>query len=252
MLNALTTLMPPISHASETVHTDRIRTPYRSGGGFERLISGPGGLIADAPVGGLAGLIFRRCSPRRLKNYVLNLGGIAAISGIAFSAWQNWNTLADQSATGDQGSSPDAVAVPSQPASPPLLLGTNFLPASEHAQQKLARTLVRAIISAAKAGGSLSPVEQHKTYKALKAMRLPQLHKDFLIEELVAPKNMRTLVDAATSPEVAATMYLASILIIQGDTMAEKDYLNLLAARLRLAPDLVAHLHASADAATIA
>ena len=251
MFNAPATLMPPFAKASVTVQKGRFNTPTRPSAGFERLISGPGGLIADAPDGGLAGLFFRRASPRRLRSYVLRLGGVAVISSIAFSAWQNWNAGAEKEAATDRtGHSPDAIAVPSQPASPPLLLGTNFLPASETAQQTLARTLVRALISAAKAGGAFSPSEQLNTFKALKAMQLPRQHADFLIGELTAPANMRALVDAASSPEVAATIYMASALVIQGTTLAEKDYLGLLAARLRLAPDLVAHLHASAEAAT--
>lgn len=252
MFDAPVTLMPSIKLASDSVHNGRPHTLYRPAG-FERLISGPGGLIADAPVGGLAGLFFRRSTPRRLKKYALSLGGIAVISGIAFSAWQRWNDpITSASAANGTKHSPDAVAVPSQPASPPLLLGTNFLPVAEQAQQVLARTLVKAIISAAQAGGAFSAAEQLKTFRDLKGMRLPQRHKDFLIEEMATPTSMRQLVDAATSPEVAATIYMASILVIRGHSLAEKDYLGLLAARLRLAPDLVAHLHASADAATAA
>ena len=132
------------------------------------------------------------------------------------------------------------------------MLGTNFLPVAEASQQALAYTLVKAIISAAKAGGTLSTADQSEAASGLKAMRLPEIHKKFLVEELSKPANMQALVDAATSPEVAATIYMASILVIRRTTMAERDYLGLLAARLRLAPDLVAHLHASADAATAA
>lgn len=256
MFDAPATLMTPSSLASEPVHNDRPRTPYRSGGGYERLISGPGGLVSGTCAGGLAGLIFRKRPPRRLKSHALNLGGIAVISGLAFSAWQKWNAPAS-AFDGETGlraveeHSPDAVPVPSQPASPPRLLGTNFLPVAEASQQALAHTLVKAIISAAKAGGTLSATEQTEAASGLKAMRLPSLHKKFLVEELAKPANMQPLVDAATNPETAATIYMASILVIHGDTMAERDYLGLLAARLRLAPDLVAHLHASADAATV-
>lgn len=256
MFDAPATLMTPSSLASEPVHNDRPRTPYRSGGSYERLISGPGGFVSGTCSGGLAGLIFRKRPPRRLKSHALNLGGIAVISGLAFSAWQKWNApSADYAGAFGRVTveehSPDAVAVPSQPASTPRLLGTNFLPAAEASQQALAHTLVKAIISAAKAGGTLSRTDQSKAATGLQAMRLPQFHKDFLVEELAKPANMQALVDAASGPEVAATIYMASILVIHGDTMAERDYLGLLAARLRLAPDLVAHLHASADAATV-
>lgn len=256
MFDAPATLMTPSSLASEPVHNDRPRTPYRSGGGFERLISGPGGLVTGSCSGGLAGLILKKCAPRRLKSHALNLGGIAVISGLAFSAWQKWNApnTAYDGENGPitvEGHSPSADAVPSQPAYTPRLLGTNFLPTAEASQQALAYTLVKAIISAAKAGGTLSTAEQSSTASGLEALRLPQIHKDFLLEELAKPANMQPLIDAATSPEVAATIYMASIMVIRRTTMAERDYLGLLAARLRLAPDLVAHLHASADAATV-
>lgn len=252
MFDASATLMTPSSLASEPVHNDRPRTPYRSGGGFERLISGPGGFVSGTSVGDLAGLFFRRSKPRKLNKHALNLGGIAVISGLAYTAWQKWNApLNVEAANGNRVHSPDADPVPSQPASPPRLLGTNFLPASETAQQVLAYTIVKAIISASKAGGTLSAAEQNAAEDRLQAMRLPEVHKEFLIEELSKPTNIQALVRAATGPEVAATIYMASILIVRGDTLAEKDYQRLLAAHLRLAPDLVAHLHASADAATV-
>ena len=53
---------------------------------------------------------------------------------------------------------------------------------------------------------------------------------------------------AARDPIVAAQVYAASLLAIQVDTPAERDYLRGLAQRLGLAPDVVGQLHAALGA----
>ena len=59
---------------------------------------------------------------------------------------------------------------------------------------------------------------------------------------------MDAIIASATSPEIAAEIYVASLLAVDVDTVAEKSYLAMLAARLNLAPELVAEMHRQVEA----
>ena len=64
------------------------------------------------------------------------------------------------------------------------------------------------------------------------------------------PDVSRLAIESAGSPEVAAEIYVASLLAIDVDTAAEKSYLAMLAARLNLAPELVTELHRQVEVQT--
>ena len=70
----------------------------------------------------------------------------------------------------------------------------------------------------------------------------------FIEQELEKPLDIGAIADRAKSPEQGAEIYAASLLAIDPSGAAEQAYLALLAARLKLDPGLVEHLHASADA----
>jgi uncharacterized membrane protein YebE (DUF533 family) len=64
------------------------------------------------------------------------------------------------------------------------------------------------------------------------------------------PVDMGAIVNSATSPEIAAEIYIASLMGIDVDTAAEKSYLAMLAARLNLPQELVTELHRQVEAQT--
>jgi uncharacterized membrane protein YebE (DUF533 family) len=64
------------------------------------------------------------------------------------------------------------------------------------------------------------------------------------------PVDMDAIVNSATSPEVAAEIYVASLLAIDVDTADEKSYLAMLAARLKLPPKLVTELNRQVETQT--
>ena len=66
--------------------------------------------------------------------------------------------------------------------------------------------------------------------------------------ELDAPLDAGRIASLARSQEEATEIYAASLLTVDPDGAAEKGYLAMLAARLNLPADLVAHLHARAAA----
>jgi len=63
--------------------------------------------------------------------------------------------------------------------------------------------------------------------------------------------NIDSLVEAATSKDHAVEIYLASLMTIDVDTLAEKAYLSMLAARLSLEQELVNQIHRTVEQLTI-
>ncbi|MFN0192308.1 MAG: DUF533 domain-containing protein, partial [Aestuariivirga sp.] len=69
----------------------------------------------------------------------------------------------------------------------------------------------------------------------------------FVMDELRKPLDIEKVVAAATSPELAVEIYAASFLAIDPDDPAEQAYLAMLAARLKLAPDLKTRIEAESQ-----
>jgi uncharacterized membrane protein YebE (DUF533 family) len=132
----------------------------------------------------------------------------------------------------------------------PAPSGTPFNPSTESGQQNLARHLLRAMIAAAKADGHVDPQEQARIFAEMDKLPLSSEDKAFVMDELRAKLDVDAVAAAAATPEEAAEIYTASLLAIDIDNAAERGYLAMLAARLKLDDALVAHLQQSVAAAT--
>ena len=132
----------------------------------------------------------------------------------------------------------------------PAPSGTPFNPSTESGQQTLARHLLRAMIAAAKADGHVDAQEQARIFAEMDKLPLGADDKVFVMDELRAKLDVDAVAGAAATPEEAAEIYMASLLAIDVDNAAERGYLAMLAARLRLDDALVAHLHGSVASAT--
>jgi uncharacterized membrane protein YebE (DUF533 family) len=206
---------------------------------------GPGGVSPDllkgAAMGGIAGLLLGSKSGRKLTKSAVKLGGIAALGGLAWRAYKDWQ------ATRQPGGEP-RVVTPSPPAELARQAdGTVFLPAQKSARDSLALTLMRAMIAAAKADGHLDADEQQRIFAKIDEFDLDSDDKAFLIDELRASLDIDAVVRSATSPESAAEIYTVSRLAIDPDHAAEKAYLAMLASRLALPEDLVARIDAEVE-----
>lgn len=103
--------------------------------------------------------------------------------------------------------------------------------------------VLRAMISAAKADGKVDEAEVQRFVGKIDDDGVSAEEKQFLVEELRKPLDMRALVADVNSPALAAEIYAASLLAIELDTPAEADYLRSLAAELGLDDETVAQLH---------
>ena len=198
--------------------------------------SGAAGGFAGGLAGGLASSLVTTKSGRKMGKKALKMGGIAAVGALAYAAYQRYSA---------GGNAPGAGTTPapdSHLAPPPE--GSAFIPASNDSagMEKLGFTLVRAMIAAARSDGRLDAHESQTIYQRIESLGLSPEDQNVLVAEMGRPVDVDAIVASATSPEIAAEIYVASLLAVDVDTAAEKSYLAMLAARLNLAPELVSEL----------
>lgn len=112
-------------------------------------------------------------------------------------------------------------------------------PTDEARIQQQALVLIRAMINAAKADGQIDAQEQQNIVS--KIADLGPQEVDFLRQEMEKPLNMDFLRDA--NSDMASNIYLMSLMAINLDTAAEKQYMQQLAQNLGLNAQSVNDLH---------
>ncbi len=175
-----------------------------------------------------AGMLLSGGGLGKLAGNVAKLGAVAAVGGLAYNAWQNYQR--NQAGT---------------PASTPQ---DAFIPAADdaHGQEELGKTLVRAMIAATKADGRIDADEREAIFAKLETMSLSAEEKAWVFDELSSPLDIDAVAARADTPEHAAEIYAASLVAISADTATERSYLDALAGKLKLAPALIAEIHKAA------
>jgi len=195
-----------------------------------------GGLAGGLAGGLLAGLLGTK-GGRNMAGNALTYGGLAALGGLAYKAWQNYQQ-------GARPSTADATITPPAPE-------TGFLPPADDAaaQSALGLLLLRAMISAAKADGQIDTAENQRIFDEINRLTLSPQAKAQLLEEYSRPSSVDAVVASVATPQQASEVYAASALIIGDATPAEQRYLDELGQRLRLDPALTQQLRALVDQA---
>ena len=196
---------------------------------------GQSNLTKGAIAGGLLAVLMSG-NARRLVGTGVEVGGAALIGGLALQAFSNWQA------------GKTAQAAPVQPGLPialPMANGTAFLPSDPAAAENLATKMLQAMVAATKADGVVTAQERAAIDAQLANLGFGPEAQAMIATELAAPLDPDRIAALASSPEEAAGLYTASLLVVNRNGAAEKGYLALLAARLNLDAGLVAHLEAS-------
>ncbi len=198
--------------------------------------SGAAGGFVGGLAGGLASNLITTKSGRKMGKKALKMGGIAAVGALAYAAYQRYTSSSTMPTA-------ETVQGPSSDLAPPPE-GSAFLPARNDSagMEQLGLTLVRAMIAAARSDGRLDAQESQTIFQRIETLGLSPDDQALLVAEMGQPVDVDAIVASATSPEIAAEIYVASLLAVDVDTVAEKSYLAMLAARLNLAPELVSEL----------
>ena len=188
------------------------------------LLSNP---AASGLAGAIAGGLLTSRGGRKLGKKIVEVGGMAALAGLAYQAWQAHQR--------SNGTSEPSVS---------QLREAGFLPDARQAAagDDLGMALFRAMLGAARSDGRLDPVERRALFAQIEKLELSEVERAELLAQLEAPVSLDDVVAAATSPQRAIEIYEASRLAIEPDSRAERGYLALLAARLDLEDELVARI----------
>ncbi len=183
-----------------------------TGGGLGGLLGGLGGMLGggSSSAGRAGGM-----------NYAA-LASLGMAAYQAYQAWQRQQASAPQQSfqTVDQLEGPAAEA-------------------HSHA-------VLRALIAAAKADGRIDEKEQQMISTELgRHTDDPQLQQ-WLDAEVAKPLDAADFAEFAGDPAVAAEVYLASVLLVDDQQDAERNYLDDLAGQLQLDPQLQVQLERQA------
>ena len=184
--------------------------------------------VLSGAAGMAAGMLLSGGGLGKMVGSVAKVGAVAAVGGLAWSAWQNY-----------QKNQPGSVPASSEDAFVPP-------PQASYQTEELGKTLVRAMISAAKADGQIDAEEKDRIFKRLETMPLSAEEKAFVFDELSSPLDLDAVVARADTPEHAAEIYAASLVAMKPDTPTERAYLEALTFKLKLDPALVAEIHKTA------
>jgi len=203
---------------------------------LDQLVSsGAAGGFAGGLAGGALANVLSGKKARKVAGSALQLGGMALVGGVAYKAWQSYQ----------QGSG--AAASPGF-STPPA--GSAFLPARNDTAgvSALNLLLARAMIAAAKADGQIDVQESQTILNQINSQDLPAEDKAFLFEEYGRPLDVPGLTAAVDSPEHAAEVYAASVMMVDPPSPPEKIYLDTLARELDMETGLVGEIHAAVQA----
>ena len=199
-------------------------------------------LAKDNPLaaGALVAVLLGTGTGRAVTGSALKLGGLAAIGGLAYKAYQNYQA----------GKQPAEAAPQGQPELLPPPADTEFHPAqAPQGEAEFTLALVRAMIAAAKADGHIDEEERRKIGDRLSLSGIGADAEKFMLDELERPLDLDALVASAKTEAQRVELYTASRLAIDPETRAERGYLDLLAGRLQLPDALVDHVEATVSAA---
>lgn len=189
----------------------------------ETMLAGMG---KGAAAAGVLALLLGTGAGRRVTGSALKLGSLAAVGGLAYKAYQDW-----------QGKQSETLENPGAPAAE--------LSGSESQDRSV--TLLKAMIAAAKADGHIDDAERQKISEHIQEQGFDSEFLKFLGEELENPLDATQIADSVDSPEAAAEVYLASLMVIDVENEQERTYLENLASELKLAPELVENLQKQAQ-----
>ncbi len=181
-----------------------------------------------------------------LGRVVTSPQGLTILGGIAIAAIEHFRG-AKQGASAPQ-SQPQPQSPPPMPTSPVSMTPPPLPPAATSTGPgERASLLVRAMLAAARADGTIDETERARITSRLGEEGVSDEDSRWLEAELARPVDLDGLLREVDSPVAAAEVYLVSLLSIDADTTAERAYLALLAARLGLDDATVGRLQADVD-----
>lgn len=198
---------------------------------------------AGALAAGAIALLFGSKGTRKFVGKAAKLGGTAAIGGLAYKAYTDWQA---QQANASQQQPQLDTAVSSGGALnlDQFDIGTPINDLADKAAAKRSESLMQAMITAARADGHVDDDEMNLITQQINNLGLEQDVTRFLLSEMNKPVDVDRIAALADTPETAAELYIASAMVVDLDDPIERTYLDKLAVAMNLDAQLVSQLEA--------
>ncbi len=201
-----------------------LKTAQQSAGGLGNAAGVKSG--ADfgkgALAGGALGMLLGNRKARKMGGKVAVYGGLAAVGVLAYKAYGDWKKQQGGAGAGVEPRTVDMLPPPE---------------AESHSQ-----AILKALIAAAKADGHVDAREREVIEGEFSRIDAAPEVRQWLHAELEKPLDPAEVARAATTPEMASEMYLASLLAADEQNFMERAYLDELARQLKLDDSLKARL----------
>ena len=205
---------------------------------IDKIVSGlaSSGVLGGLAGGAVSGALMSNKKARKTAGTLLKVGGVAALGGLAWKAYQEY-----------QGQKQPAPSAPSPANADPVwqdIREERFEIADPGGEPgSTAMLLVQAMIAAACADGHMDSAERQRILAQVDNFELAADEKALVFEALESPLSLSALCERVDSPEVASEVYLASLVAIERDRTEARLYLDALAFRLGLPEGLVNQMH---------
>lgn len=187
-----------------------------------------GGMLGGAAIS----LLLGNKKARKMTGKVVTYGGLAALGAVAYKAYSNWQ----QQQNGTDTTQPELRTV-------------DRVPPAEIEQHSEA--ILLSLIGAAKADGHIDDRERQLIDDAVAKLTGDTQLQRWFDEQLRKPLDPAAIARAARTPEIAAEMYLASLIVVDQESYMERAYLDELARQMNIAPGLKTELESQARAALV-
>jgi len=201
------------------------------------------GAGAGALAAGAVALLFGSKGTRKFVGKAAKLGGTAAIGGLAYKAYTDWQAQ-QANAPQQQPQLDSTVSSVSSLNLDQFEIGTPINNLAEKEAAKRSESLMQAMITAARADGHVDENEMTMITQQIDNLGLEQDVTRFLLSEMSKPVDVARIAALADSPETAAELYIASAMVVDMDDAVERTYLDKLAVAMNLDADLIVQLEA--------
>ena len=198
---------------------EKLGVPAAEGEDRDAALSGLG---KGAAIGGVLALLLGTRGGRRLTGKAIKYGSLAALGTVAFKAFQNYQKSAQGDAVAD--------------------IGAPVGELNNEAAEKRSMTLLKAMVSAAKADGHIDEKEREAIRSQMQQLQLDEEAMYLIHAELEKGLDVAAIAGEVDSKTAAAEVYLASRMVLDVNDLRERAYLDELAGALDLSDDLVQQL----------
>ena len=201
--------------------------------------------------GGALGSALMSKKGRKHATTVVQVGGLAALGGVAWQAYQNYRGQQSQIPQTETPGSQGLVSELSTraPSDWHKLHENRFqVDETEAARDSNGVLLIQAMVAAANADGHIDRDERERIMERVQTLCLAAEERAMVFDTMASPLSLTDVCARVTCPETATQVYLASLIALDQTRPAAQLYLDALAFRLGLPPELAEQLHRSIEA----